>query len=376
MPPSVATRVDWSGAPLRYEDLFRLAPIGWIVMREDSRVEDINHAAARMLGWSREWLIGQRFSRWILAEDVERFSAFLEHACRSEESRSDELQLKDRHGRARDVRLDSAAVAPRADLNRCQLNIIDINEQHLAEQETRLLQDELAHVARLNSCGEIATALAHELNQPLGAIVLYCNACLKGLGSCSEDPARLAPLLEKTCAAAQQASGVIQRLRTFLRKAESSKSPADLNRLILETLRLVSPYAKDRGSRIKTRLESGLPLIVADHVHIQQVLMNLIQNAIEAMHAMPVGRRTVLVTSEYSSAHMLSVTVSDSGPGMDASTRQRAFEPFYTSKKNGMGIGLSLSRSIIESYGGRLWAAPCADRGARLHFTLPIEGHV
>lgn len=359
----------------RYADLFTFAPVGVVVLSEDSRVEDVNRTAAAMLGWPRSWVAGQLFSRWISKGDTRRFLDHLRNACHSDHVLSDQFRIRDRRGRGRDVRFDSVAMISRGRqagyrVRRCQLSMTDVTEQRWAAFERTDL-DDLAHVARLNSCGEMAAALAHELSQPLGAITLYCNTAVKALREGDMDTVRLAASLEKISEAATHASATIQGLRAFLSKREPAVEVVQLNEVLRDAARLAAAYAKERGSKIELALAEGLPQVRANRVHLQQVLLNLLQNSIDAMQTLGCEERRVVVTSEQLEPSTLRVTVADSGPGMTPEQRSRAFEPFYTTKKNGMGMGLSISRSIIESYGGRLWARRVR-RGTSLSFTLPV----
>lgn len=364
------------GTLQRYADLFTFGPVGALVLTEDSRVEEINRAAASMLGLPRAWIAGQLFSRWIAKGDAKRFLQHLRNACRADQPLSDEFRINDRRGRTRDVRFDSVAMIARGDtatskLGRCQITMTDVTEQRWFARDG--LKD-LAHVARLNSCGEMAAALAHELSQPLGAIALYCNAAKKGLAA-GADEEQLATLVAKIADAASHANATVQGLRAYLSKREASVEELDVNAVVRDAVRLASAYAKERATRVELRLGESVPTVRANRVHIQQVLLNLLQNSVDAMQQMPPSERRVVVFSDRPEPGLARVTVADSGPGMTDEQRIRAFEPFYTTKKNGMGMGLSISRSIIESYGGRLWA-PKARRGTTFTFTLPAnESH-
>lgn len=355
-----------------YADLFTFAPVGAIVLTEDSRVEEINRAAAAMLGWPRSWVAGQLFSRWIAKPDVKRFLEHLRNACRTDRPLSDEFRINDRRGRTRDVRFDSVTMVTRqqaaGDFRRSLITMTDVTEQRWASRDG--LSD-VAHIVRLNSCGEMAGALAHELSQPLGAISLYCNTARKALES-DGDQEQLAELLEKVTAAAVHANATVQGLRAYLSKREATVEDLDVNAVLRDAARLVTAYANERGSRIELRLQDGLPAVRANRVHVQQVLLNLLQNSVDAMQQVDARDRRAVVVSERPQAGVVRVTVADTGPGMTEQQRKRAFEPFYSTKQNGMGMGLSISRSIIESYGGRLWA-PRARRGTTLSFTLPAN---
>jgi PAS domain S-box-containing protein len=387
MEQSVVRNSDLIDTLQRYADLFTFAPIGCVVLGEDSRVDDANRAAAETLGWPRSWIVGQLFSRWIVARDLGRFLDHLHEACRSDRTVSGEFRIEDRHGRVRDVRFDSVATitleardsdaADRAvrRRRRCQLSIVDLSDRRLDPPESGRLRDELAHVARLNACGEMATALAHELSQPLGAIALYCNASVRSLRDGNAEPARLAASLEKAAEAAMHAACTIRGLRSFLSKSDSGVELLPLNEVIRDGAQMAAAYARKRSTRIELRLDDTLPTVRANRTHLHQVLLNLLQNSIDAMHGVDLEQRRVVITSDRFDAYTVRVTVADFGPGMTEPQLRRAFEPFYTTKKNGMGVGLPISRMIVESYGGRLWAPRGVRRGATLSFTLPAHEH-
>lgn len=385
MEQSVVRNSDLIDTLQRYADLFTFAPVGCVVLGEDTRVDDANRAAAGTLGWPRSWIVGQLFSRWIVRNDLARFLEHVHEACRSEEPVSGTFSIEDRNGRVRDLRFDGVALIARcphgvdpaeaAPRRLCQLAIVDVTDRRRQAAEATPSRDELAHIARLNSCGEMATALAHELAQPLGAIALYCKESVKSLRNGSTDPERLATSLEKVAEAAVHASGTIRGLRSFLRKCDTGVEVLALNDVIRDGAQMAAAYAKKRRTRIELRLDDSLPTVRANRTHLQQVLLNLLQNSIDAVHTLDADARRVVITSDRFDTFTVRVTVADFGPGMTELQRRRAFEPFYTTKKNGMGVGLPISRMIVESYGGRLWAPRGVRRGATLSFTLPAHEH-
>ncbi len=361
------------GTLQRYADLFTFAPVGAVVLTSDSRVEEINRAAAAMLGLPRAWIAGQLFSRWIAKSDAKRFLEHLRNACHSNEPLSAEFRINDRRGRTRDVRFDSVRMLRRdphgaSTRGRCQITLTDMTEQRWLNRDGL---NDLAHAARLNSCGEMAAALAHELSQPLGAIALYCNAAKQGMGGGRVNEAEIEAIVEKITAAAAHARATVQGLRTFLSKREAVIEELDINTVVRDAAKLAGAYAKEHDSRIELRLADRLPSARGNPVQLQQVLLNLLQNGIDAVQEMPAKDRQVIVVSDRPESGIVRVSVADCGCGMTDEQRRRAFEPFYTTKKNGLGMGLSISRTIIESYGGRLWAwTPKARQGTTFSFTL------
>jgi two-component system, LuxR family, sensor kinase FixL len=355
-----------------YADLYASVPVACLALDARGRIEAINLAGAALLGWERSWLLGQPFSRWVVKDDVDRFAEHLCSARRSQGKVVDDLRIKDRHGRAIDVRLASVAGGGPPGAAVCQTALIDITEAGRAARKARLLQAELAHVSRLNLVGELASSLAHELNQPLGTVELYCDTCLRMLRSGELDEPELIAALERASVAAHYAGDIIRHLRGFLRKDDEHRSIVDLNALIKETVRLIEADAREKGCAIRLDLAEDLPRTTVDPVHIEQVLLNLIRNAVEAMDGAGAGVRRITISTRRSDDDQLQVSVGDTGPGLSAKDFGRAFEPFYTTKPSGMGMGLAISRSIIEAQVGRLWAEHGREDGATFCFTLPV----
>ena len=266
----------------------------------------------------------------------------------------------------------------------------EIAERKRAEERARLHQAELAHVSRLSVIGEMASGLAHELNQPLCAINTTAQGCLRMMRSGKGVTPRLLEAIEDVVTQAERAGRVLRRVRGFARKRDPVRAEVDVNALIREVVGFAEGDLERH--RVETRLELAdpLPPVLADSIEIEQVLLNLLLNGIEAMTDVPPEeRRLVLRTtlqaspSEPTEANgpasagpVVEVAVRDYGHGLPQENVERIFEPFYTSKPDGLGVGLSSSRSIVEAHGSRLRAAPCADRGATFWFTLPIaQGH-
>jgi C4-dicarboxylate-specific signal transduction histidine kinase len=247
-------------------------------------------------------------------------------------------------------------------------------EARLKEVEEALQQrhDEMAHVLRLHTAGEMASAIAHELNQPLHAISAYCEAAVRMVRSGVVNGEKLTHALEQTALQAQRAGHVIRELRSFLRRDAPTVTALDLNELVRETIALLRADSRARGFPIELAPAEALPPVMANRVQIEQVLLNLLRNSVEAMHDARVGRGLIRVRTAGENGGMARVTVSDSGPGLDPETRGRVFEPFFTSKAGGLGMGLAISRTIIEAHGGKLWADPDAGPGATFHFTLRL----
>lgn len=253
----------------------------------------------------------------------------------------------------------------------------DVTERLRAEEQGRRHLQQLAHVGRISAMGEMATAIAHELNQPLTALRTYAQACQRRLAGGTE-PQALADALGSIAEQAERASEIVRRLRGFLRREEMRTTPAEPNYIVREVLGLARAEAAQCGVQLTTRLADGLPKVDVDCIQIEQVLLNLVRNGIEAMQqAGSVERRLVLSSAAAGDEVLLSVR--DSGPGVAPASRDTIFEPFVSDKASGMGIGLAISRSIAEAHSGRLWldaggssgASPGASPGALFHLALP-----
>lgn len=244
------------------------------------------------------------------------------------------------------------------------------DELRTSERRLKETESELARVGRLTAMGELAASIAHEVNQPLTAVVSNSSACLRLLANDNLEPEVLRRALEEIVADGTRASSVLARIRAFIRKEPAEKSELDINEVIQEVLLLAGRELNDNRVSLDHQLRGGLPRVLADRVQMQQVLLNLIMNSIEAMAAVIDRPRLLEVRSRIGESGSVLVTVSDSGTGF-GSEADRVFSPFFTTKANGLGMGLSISRSLIESHGGRLWATSNSPHGAVLSFTLP-----
>jgi len=252
--------------------------------------------------------------------------------------------------------------------------IRDISERKQAEELRASLhttQVELARVSRLTIMGELAASIAHEVNQPLTAVTNNANACLRLLARHNLEPEVLRRALEEIVADGTRASSVIARIRAFIKKAPAEKSELDMNEVIQEVLALARLELSENRVLLELQLTKALPPVLADRVQLQQVLLNLIMNAIEAMTSVADRPHILWLQSQVDESGDLLVAVRDSGTGLGLDC-DRIFAPFFSTKAHGMGMGLSISRSLIEGLGGRLWATPNSPHGASFSLTLPI----
>src|ERR1017187_3167877 len=241
----------------------------------------------------------------------------------------------------------------------------------LAEEALRQAQAELAHVNRVTTMGELTASLAHEVNQPLSAIAANGHACLRWLSADPPNLARAREAAERIIRDGQDAGEIVRRVRALFRRTPGEKDVLDLNEVIGEVLRLLRSDAGKRGIAVETDLDKKLPSVVADRIQLQQVVLNLVLNGIEAMDQVADHPKTIFIRSAWEKPNAAVVEVRDNGAGFE--NPERAFEAFFTTKQNGMGMGLAICRSIIEAHHGRLWVAPNEGPGATVCFTIPLK---
>jgi two-component system sensor kinase FixL len=248
----------------------------------------------------------------------------------------------------------------------------DVTDRRRAEEQARQHLQQLAHVSRVSSMGEMASAIAHEINQPLTAISNYSSACTRLLREGKASQGEALETMQRVAAEAQRAGEIVRKMRGFVRGEEGQLSAVDVNFLVAEVLRLANPEARQNGVELSWASASGLPKVLADSIQVQQVLLNLVRNAVESISSGDSSERRVTVTAhKCEDDNMVEIAVRDTGPGIPAEDAEKVFEPFYTTKADGVGIGLALSRSIIDAHGGFLWAQRLP-QGAEFRFTLPI----
>lgn len=247
----------------------------------------------------------------------------------------------------------------------------DITERKRAEEALQKVQSELAHATRVMTLGELTASIAHEVNQPLAAIVTNGNACLRWLGGTQPNFVEARQSVERIIKDGYRASEVIQRVRNLVKKAPPRNYPVDLNEVIREVLALAQSQASRNMVLVKQELANDLPFALGDRVQLQQVILNLVINGIEAIAKSRNGERVLAVRSSKDESDNLIVAVRDTGAGIEPENLERLFDAFFTTKQDGMGMGLAISRTIIESHGGRLWATSNSPKGAVFQFQLP-----
>jgi PAS domain S-box-containing protein len=248
-----------------------------------------------------------------------------------------------------------------------------ITERRRAEEALRAMQAELAHVNRVTTMGELSASIAHEVNQPIAATVTNAQAALRWLRAQPPDLDEVRASLSRIAEDGKRAGNVISGIRALINKVPPRNDRFDLNEAVLETIALTRSEVLNHGILLQTELAPGLPRVDGDRTQLQQVILNLILNALEAMGGSEEGTRELRITTEREAAGDVLVTVRDSGPGLDPADVERVFQAFYTTKAKGMGMGLAICRSMVEAHGGRMWASANEPRGAVFQFTLPLQ---
>ena len=346
-----------------------------LFVHDDQRkVVDVNRQACESLGYTREELIGMTppdfdpalgvddaFIQW-MKERLDAGGVFaFETSHRRKDGTFFPVEVRIRPFSHGGHRFGLALVR-------------DITERKRAEETLRQTQAELAHVARVATLGELAASIAHEVNQPLAAIVTNGSACLRWLVGDSPNLEEARETARRVIRDGKRASDVIARIRALVQKTDTEKARLDINQAVQEVINLTQHEAVRKGVALRTELAGELPPVLGDRVQLQQVILNLVMNGVEAMSSVADRPRELLVRSRQHESAQVLVAVQDSGVGIDRKNLEKIFDPFYTTKSQGMGMGLAISRSIVENHGGRLWAAPNDGPGATFQFTLMKYG--
>ncbi len=314
--------------------------------------------------WIRDVVVDSNFPRAVHAREAGLKAAFAIPIIANDEVIA-VIEFFMREPRSEDERLIKLVTAVAAQLD---LAI----ERKRAEEQVRLTQAELAHVARVTTMGELAASIAHEVNQPLGAIVGNADICLRWLGESEPNLTDLREALDDIANDGRRASQIISRIRSHIKKHVPEKAPLNLSDVACEVLDLVGHQAQRKQVTLNSDLASSLPIVSGDRVQLQQVLLNLVINGIEAMNEIDTNRRALTLKTDLCESGVLA-SVCDCGVGINPSNVDQIFKPFHTTKSGGMGMGLAISKSIIESHGGKLWAESNEQGGATFKFTLPVS---
>jgi len=339
----------------------------------DGTVRTWNPAAERIFGYAAAEMVGHPIWRIIPPDRHAEEAEFLQKVSAGESIHHYETTRLCKDGREITVSLSVAPIRDSAGTVIGASKIArDVTEQRRMEQRTSKLQAELAHVARINAVSQLSSALAHELNQPLTAIMNYVSAAkLRWAQAGGDGSDKASSLLDRAIAQAERAGAIIQRLRSFLEKREPHRVEEDLNATLQEAIALGFVGSSNDGVTLVLDLAPDLPAVRVDKVQIEQVIVNLLRNATEAMKES--DRRELAISSYRTGPRIVEIAVADTGPGIPDTVAQQLFEPFVTTKEKGMGVGLSICRTIVEAHGGRIWMVPNPVGGTIFKIQLPVD---
>lgn len=358
----------------RLRSILDTVPDAIVIIDEMGSIESFSAAAARLFGYAPEEVVGKNV-RMLMPEPYRRqHDGYLSHYRDTGEKRIIGIGrivvgLR-RDGSTFPVELSVGEVKGGA--RRLFTGFLrDITQAQGAEQRLQELQAELLHVSRLSAMGQMSSAIAHELNQPLTAALNYSRAARRTLdGAGKEAVAKARDIVDKAAEQILRAGTIIQNLRKFVQKREGSATRENLGKVIEEAIALALVGTAHVNVKVTLDFDAALPDVIMDKIQIQQVLLNLIRNAMEAMQA--VERRELMIATLRGEHDFAVVSVTDSGPGLSAEVKARLFQPFTTTKQDGMGIGLTICQSILEAHGGSIWVDSAAG-GAAFHFRLPLH---
>lgn len=364
---------------LRKEMMFRKAMedsmlTGMRARDTEGRITYVNPAFCRMVGWSAEELVGRAPPMPYWPDEYFEETRQIHDRILAGEGPEEgfELKFKRRNGELFDVFIHEAPLIDDKGRHAGWMgSLIDVTERRRAEELARQQQERLQSTARLVTMGEMASSLAHELNQPLAAIASYNAGCANMIESGAPDMGELRTALKKSAEQAQRAGRIIRRIYEFVRRSEPRSEPCDLGAIIDEVLLLTEADARRQNVRIVREVPTGLPSIMGDRVLITQALLNLVRNALEATReCAEEGRRQIEVRMT-GDADGVEIGIADRGCGIDETAAAHLFEPFYTTKSEGMGMGLNICRSVVEAHRGRLWYEPNPGGGSVFHAQFP-----
>ncbi len=334
----------------------------------------VSPSSKTLLGYSPEELIGKNANKFVHYEDVGKLKKAFNRRKETSSYHMFTYRVYRKDGEYRWIESNIRIIRDEEShvIREVQSASRDVTD-HILDKKARLRGQQLAHVFRLSTMEEMASGMAHEISQPLAAVVNYTQGCVRYLQKDSHDRDQLVEIMNKAVAQAERAGEVIHRLKNFFCKGQLVKTPFKINGLIRETVTLIRNDLNRSKTKIEFEFAKDVQLISADRIQVQQVLLNLVQNAIEAMHVIDPGCRKIQIQTKMLTQKSLEITVSDTGPGFSKENAHKAFEPFFTTKANGRGMGLAICRSIIEAHGGQFLINPNSNNHSWIRFVLPTH---
>jgi two-component system sensor kinase FixL len=347
---------------------------GIITIDEGGIIESVNAATQHIFGYTADELVGNNITMLMPSPYREEHGEYIARYLRTGQPRIIGIgrEAEGQHKDGRRFPIDLAVSEVQVGSLRLFTGLVrDISARRRAEDEARRRSADLAHAARLSTIGELTSGIAHEVNQPLTAMINFAEACLRMLRSGNADTQKLEDALGQITAQGQRAGHIIRHLRRLARKGESERVQVELNDLVRDLLGLVDNELRASGIALHLMLDESLPGVKCDRIQVEQVVLNLVRNAMDVLEAGPMQGRELTIRTRADTGGIIELTVEDTGEGLGADGGERIFETFFTTKADGLGIGLPISRTIIEDHGGRLWASPRPGGGAIFHVTLP-----
>jgi len=354
------------------DELFELAPEAIVLRDVHNRVVRINREFTRLFGYTSEEFVGRPFAELITPDELRNEAKGYGYLL----DRGQRVEAETIRQRKDGTRLQVSFVAAPVSVSGGQIAVYaiyrDITERKQAEASLREARAELAHVTRVMTMGELTASIAHEVNQPLTAVVTNANACSRWLAGPAPNLEEAREALGRIIRDGKRASDVIGRIRALVKKSGNEQAYLEVNEVIQEVVGLIQSEIQKNGVVLQMELAADLPRVLGDRVQLQQVILNLMMNGIDAMSAVTDRSRELLIRSCQHESDKVLVAVQDSGVGLQSESLDHLFEAFFTTKPKGMGMGLATSRSIIEAHGGKLWASPNDGPGATFQFTLHV----
>ena len=364
-------------AEQQFRQLVEFAPDAMVIINNDREIATVNSQTETLFGYRREELIGQQVEvlmpERFREKHVGMVLSYLKEPSIQPMGQSVQLLALHKDGTEFQVEISLSPLASESGPFAIS-TIRDVTERLREKEELQRHQEKLAHITRLSTMGEMATGLAHELNQPLAAISTYCYSGEQALADKSSiDVEQLQELFEKLIEQALRAGEIIRRLRGFVSKSKSVRRSTNLNDLVQEVLSWFESDIRQNEVCVEKKMDQSIHPVLIDEVQIQQVAVNLIRNALDAMQDTERERRSLEIATVATPDQMIEVAVGDTGQGIPINSADQVFDAFFSSKSEGMGMGLAISRTIIKAHAGRLWMTPNSDQGVTFHFTLPQQ---